>query len=40
MIFRILAALLVIGIIVGSFCLGGEQREATSTTTTVDASTA
>ena len=39
MIFRILATLLVIGIIVGSFFLGGEQREATSTTTTVDAST-
>jgi LPS export ABC transporter protein LptC len=38
MIFRILAALLVIGIIVGSFFLGGEQREATSTTTTLDAS--
>jgi len=38
MIFRLLAALLVIGIIVGSFFLGGEQREATSTTTTLDAS--
>jgi len=32
--------MLVIGIIVGSFFLGGEQRETTSTTTTVDASTA
>src|ERR1700761_8590961 len=40
MIFRILAFLLVIGIIVGSFFLGGEQHETTSTTTTVDASTA
>jgi LPS export ABC transporter protein LptC len=40
MIFRILAALLVIGIIVGSFYLGGEEHETTSTTTTVDASTA
>ena len=40
MIFRILAALLVIGIIVGSFYLGGEQREATSTTTTLDAASA
>src|SRR3954468_8175573 len=40
MIFRILAALLVIGIIVGSFFLGGEQREATSTTTTLDAASA
>jgi LPS export ABC transporter protein LptC len=40
MIFRILATLLVLGIIVGSFFLGGEQRETTSTTTTVDASTA
>jgi LPS export ABC transporter protein LptC len=38
MIFRILATLLVIGIIVGSFFLGGEQHETTSTTTTVDAS--
>ena len=40
MIFRLLAALLVIGIIVGSFFLGGEQRETTSTTTTLDASSA
>ena len=40
MIFRILAALLVIGIIIGSFFLGGEQHETTSTTTTLDASTA
>src|ERR1700761_7332039 len=40
MIFRILATLLVIGIIIGSFFLGGEQHETTSTTTTVDASTA
>lgn len=38
MIFRILAALLVIGIIVGSFFLSGEQRETTSTTTTLEAS--
>lgn len=38
MIFRILAALLVIGIIVGSFFLGGEQHETTSTTTTLDTS--
>src|ERR1700761_7137490 len=40
MIFRILAFLLVIGIIVGSFFLGGEQHETTSTTTTVDAASA
>jgi LPS export ABC transporter protein LptC len=40
MIFRILAALLVIGLIVGSFFLGGEQHETTSTTTTLDASAA
>jgi LPS export ABC transporter protein LptC len=40
MIFRILAAMLVIGIIVGSFFLGGEQRETTATTTTLNASTA
>ena len=40
MIFRILAALLVLGIIVGSFFLGGEQRETTSTTTTLDAASA
>ena len=33
MIFRILAALLFIAIIVGSFWLGGEQRETTATTT-------
>jgi LPS export ABC transporter protein LptC len=33
MIFRILAVLLFIGIIVGSFYLGGEQREATAITT-------
>ena len=39
MIFRILATLLVLGIIVGSFFLGGEQHETTSTTTTLDAST-
>ncbi len=39
MIFRILAALLVCAIIVGSFWLGGEQRETTSTTT-VEASSA
>lgn len=39
MIFRILATLLVIGIIVGSFFLGGEQHETTSKTTTLDAST-
>lgn len=38
MIFRVLATLLVIAIIVGSFFLGGEQREATATTTTLDAS--
>jgi LPS export ABC transporter protein LptC len=40
MIFRILAALLVIGIIVGSFFLGGEQHETTSTTTTLEPSAA
>jgi LPS export ABC transporter protein LptC len=40
MIFRILAYLLVIGIIVGSFWLGGEQRETTATTTTLDAGSA
>jgi len=40
MIFRILAAMLVFGIIVGSFFLGGEQRETTSTTTTLNASNA
>jgi LPS export ABC transporter protein LptC len=39
MIFRILAALLFIAIIVGSFWLGGEQRETTATTT-VEASSA
>lgn len=33
MIFRVLAALLFIAIIAGSFWLGGEQRETTSTTT-------
>lgn len=33
MIFRILAALLFVAVIAGSFWLGGEQREATSTTT-------
>jgi LPS export ABC transporter protein LptC len=33
MIFRILAALLFVAVIVGSFYLGGEQRETTSTTT-------
>ncbi|HEX6507070.1 MAG TPA: LPS export ABC transporter periplasmic protein LptC [Chloroflexota bacterium] len=33
MIFRILAALLFIAVIAGSFWLGGEQREPTSTTT-------
>jgi LPS export ABC transporter protein LptC len=33
MIFRILAALLFIAVILGSFWLGGDQREATSTTT-------
>ena len=38
MIFRILAALLFIAIIVGSFWLGGEQREATATTTVEAAS--
>ena len=37
MIFRILAALLFVAIIVGSFWLGGEQR-ATTATTTVEAS--
>jgi LPS export ABC transporter protein LptC len=39
MIFRILAVLLFIAIIVGSFWLGGEQRETTATTT-VEASSA
>lgn len=39
MIFRILAALLFIAIMVGSFWLGGEPRETTSTTT-VEASNA
>jgi LPS export ABC transporter protein LptC len=39
MIFRILAAVLFIAIIVGSFWLGGEQR-ATTATTTVEASSA
>src|SRR5882757_5386382 len=39
MIFRILAALLFVAIIVGSFWLGGEQRETTATTT-VEASSA
>lgn len=39
MIFRILATLLVIALIAGSFWLGGEQREATATTT-VEASSA
>jgi LPS export ABC transporter protein LptC len=39
MIFRILAALLFIAIIVGSFWLGAEQRETTATTT-VEASSA
>src|SRR3954447_19224064 len=39
MIFRILAALLFIAIIAGSFWLGGEQRETTATTT-VEASSA
>ena len=39
MIFRILAALLFVAIIVGSFWLGGEQR-ATTATTTVEASSA
>src|SRR6201991_2142033 len=33
MFFRVLAALLFIAIIVGSFWLGGEQRETTATTT-------
>src|SRR5262249_3057896 len=33
MIFRVLAALLFIAVIAGSFWLGGEQRETTSTTT-------
>jgi LPS export ABC transporter protein LptC len=33
MIFRILAALLVIALVLGSFWLGGEQRETTATTT-------
>ena len=39
MIFRVLAALLFIAIIIGSFWLGGEQRETTATTT-VEASSA
>jgi LPS export ABC transporter protein LptC len=39
MIFRILAAVLFVAIIVGSFWLGGEQRETTATTT-VEASSA
>jgi LPS export ABC transporter protein LptC len=39
MIFRILAAVLFIAIIVGSFWLGGEQRSTTATTT-VEASSA
>jgi LPS export ABC transporter protein LptC len=39
MIFRVLVALLFIGIIAGSFWLGGEQRETTATTT-VEASSA
>jgi len=39
MIFRILAALLFIAIIVGSFWLGGEQRETTATTTVEASST-
>jgi LPS export ABC transporter protein LptC len=39
MIFRVLAALLFVAIIVGSFWLGGEQRETTATTT-VEASSA
>jgi LPS export ABC transporter protein LptC len=38
-IFRVLAALLFIAVIAGSFWLGGEQRETTSTTT-VEPSTA
>jgi LPS export ABC transporter protein LptC len=38
MIFRILAALLFIAVIAGSFWLGGEQREPTSTTTVETAS--
>jgi LPS export ABC transporter protein LptC len=33
MIFRVLAALLFVGIIVGSFWMGGEQRGTTATTT-------
>ena len=33
MIFRVLAAILFIAVIVGSFWLGGQQRETTSTTT-------
>lgn len=39
MIFRILAAILFVAIIAGSFWLGGEQRETTATTT-VEASNA
>jgi LPS export ABC transporter protein LptC len=39
MIFRILAALLFIAIIVGSFWLGGSQRETTATTTVEASST-
>ncbi len=39
MIFRVLAVLLFVAIIAGSFLLGGEQRAATSTTT-VEASSA
>jgi LPS export ABC transporter protein LptC len=39
MIFRILAAILFIAIIAGSFLMGGEQRETTATTT-VEASSA
>lgn len=39
MIFRILAALLFIAIIAGSFWLGGEQRETTATTTVEVSST-
>ena len=38
MIFRILAALLFITIIAGSFWLGGEQRATTPSTTTVESS--
>jgi len=39
MIFRVLAALLILTIIAGSFWLGGEQRETTSTTTLEPSST-